>query len=212
MSPQNINEGMDTVTPPFISSVGDIHFLSRVNHDCQPTHTLIKENILTNERLQNTIELFNSNLITYSPNNVLEYLMPIISVIIGGFLGFFLNEYHRRVAEEKEKNTNFFTKIFTLISELESLSVGYWIKDTCEDDVGTEVYIKSRIRLLTNYVESVDAKRVEIKTELEKFISEIFDLVTGDEFESKDRKASKSKATSISYRCTDINARVATHC
>lgn len=209
-----MNEDIDTVTPPFVSNAGDIIFLSRVNHDCQPIHALIKENILTNEYLQNSIDLLNSTLITYSSNNAsdLKAVIPIISVIIGAIIGFILNQYHWKRTEKEKKNANSFTKIFTLISELESLSVGYWIKDTCEDDVKTEVYIKSRIRLLTNYVKSVDAKQVEIKTELEKFISEIFDLVTGDEFESKDRKASKSKATSISYRCTDINARVATHC
>lgn len=208
-----MSKDIDTVTLPFSSNAEDTIFLSRVNHDCQVIRDLIKENIIVNEHLHRSIELLNSTLITYSSNNAfdLKAIIPIVSVIIGAFIGFLLNQYHWKRTEKEKKKASSFSKIFNLISELESLSVDYWIKDTSEDDVKTEVYIKSKIRLLTSYVKSVDANQIVLKNELINFTSEIFDLVTGDEFESKARKASKSKATSISYRCADINAVVANH-
>lgn len=208
-----MNESVDTEIPAFTSNVDDIFSFSRLNHDCPAIRNIIKDNILANEHLHSSIELLNSTLVSQSNNTSdLKAFLPIISVIIGALIGFFLNQVHWKRTEKEKRKTNSFTKIFTLISELESLSVEYWTKDTCEDDEKTEVYIKSKIRLLTNYVKSVDATQVAIKKELDNFTSDIFDLVTGDEFESKGRKASKSKAISISYRCTDINAAVASYC
>lgn len=208
-----MSEDIDTIIPAFSSNVDDIFSFPHVNHDCQAIRDVIKENILANEHLHSSIELLNSVLILQSNNtSALKAFIPIISVIIGALIGFFLNHVHWKRTEKEKKKTNSFTKIFTLISELESLSVEYWTKDTCEDDEKTEVYIKSKIRLLTKYVKSIDASQEAIKKELDYFTSDIFDLVTGDEFESKGRKASKNKAISISYRCTDINAAVAGYC
>lgn len=208
-----MSENKDTVNPSFTAKPDDIFSFSRLNHDCQAIHDVIKENILANEHLGSSIELLNSALVSQSENNsFIKPFIPIISVTIGAFLGFFFNRFHWIWTEKEKKKTDLFTKISTLISELETLSVEYWTRDHCEDDEKTEVYIKSKIRLLTKYVRFVDAQQEAIKKELDNFTSDIFDLVTGDEFESKDRKASKNKAISISYRCADINAAVASHC
>ncbi|MCO6428078.1 hypothetical protein [Nitrosomonas communis] len=208
-----MSEDKDTENPAFTSTFDHIFSFSRLNHDCQAIHDVIKENILANEHLHTSIELLNSTLVSQSENNsFIKPFIPIISVIIGVILGFISTRFHWEWTEKEKKKTDSFTKISTLISELETLSVEYWTKDHCEDDEKTEIYIKSKIRLLTKYVKSIDAKQKTIKQELDNFTSDIFDLVTGDEFESKDRRASKNKAISISYRCTDINAAVASHC
>lgn len=203
----------DTLIPAFTSNLDDIFSFSRLNHDCHAIHDVIKENILINKHLHDSIELLNSTLVSQSDNNsFIEPFIPLISVITGAFIGFFCNRFHWIWTEKEKKKTDSFAKIFTLINELETLSVEYWTKDHCEDDKKNEVYIKSKIRLLTKYVRFVDAKQEAIKKDLDNFTSEIFDLVTGDEFESKNRKTSKKKAISISYRCADINAAVARHC
>jgi len=46
------------------------------------------------------------------------------------------------------------------------------------------------------------------RKELKGFSLDIYDLVTGDEFESVSRVASKSKTIKISTKCSDIKAMI----
>lgn len=208
-----MNEDNDTVIPTVTSKLNDIFSFPELNHDCQAIHNVIKENILVNEGLLDSIKLVNSNLASQLENNSnIEPFIPLIAVVIGALIGFFINRAQWYWVENQKNKKSLFTKILILINELEALSVVYWTTDRCKDDVKNEVYIKSKINLLTKYVRFVDASQKTIKEELENFISDIFDLVTGDEFESNDRKASKGKAIKIAYRCADINASVSTNC
>lgn len=201
-----------TVTSYFTSKLYDAFSFSQLNNDCQGVHEVIKENILANEKLHGSIELLNSALSIHANSNYgLKPFIPIISVIMGALLGYFFNRFHWSWTDKKKKETDSFTKLSTLISELETLSVEYWTKDHDENDEKNEVYIKSKIRLLTKYVRFIDTKHELIKKELDDFLSDLFDLVTGDDFESKNRKASKQKAINISYRCADMNATVSSH-
>jgi hypothetical protein len=205
-------EDKDAETSALTSKIYDAFSFSRLNNDCQTMHEVIKDNILANEKLHDSIELLNSALSTHANSNYgLKPFIPIISVILGALLGYFFNRFHWSWTEKKKKETDSFTKLSTLINELETLSVEYWTKDRGEDDEKNEVYIKSKIKLLTKYVRFIDTKHELIKKELDNFASDLFDLVTGDDFESKDRKASKKKAINISYRCADMNATVSSH-
>jgi hypothetical protein len=206
-------EDKDAVIPTFASRLDDVFSFSQLNNDSQAIHDLIKENILANDNLHTSIDLLNSALVSHANSSYgLKSFIPIISVIIGALLGYFFNRSHWSWTEKKKKETESFTKLFTLISELETLSVDYWTKDHNEDDEKNEVYIKSKIRLLTKYTRAINTKDKSIKNEIDNFVSDIFDLVTGGDFESKNRKASKTTAISISYKCADINANVSSYC
>jgi hypothetical protein len=122
------------------------------------------------------------------------------------------NRFHWLWTEKKKKETESFNKLSIIIRELETLAVEYWTKDYSNDDKKNEVYIKSKIRLIQKYIRVINTKEKSIKNELDGFLSDIFDLVTGDEFESKKRKSSKSKAISISYKCADIFAVISNYC
>jgi hypothetical protein len=201
-------EDKDTVTSALTSKIDNIFSFSRLNNDCHAIH-----DVLANEKLNNSIELFNSALAAHANSNYgLKSFIPIIAVILGALLGYFFNRFHWSWTEKKKKETESFNKVSTLISELETLSVEYWTKNRNDDDEKNEVYIKSKIRLLEKYIRLINTKDKLIKNELDDFVSDIFDLVTGDDFESKKRKASKTKAISISYKCADINASVSSHC
>lgn len=89
--------------------------------------------------------------------------------------------------------------------------MGYWIEEHNKDDVENEIYIKSKIRLLTKYVKKIDKKQASKEDVLNDFASNLYDLVTGDDFESQNRKASKRKASLISYACADILANISSH-
>lgn len=196
-------------TSALTSKIYDAFSFSRLNGDCQTMHEIIKDNILANENLHRSIELLNSALSTHTNSNYgLKPFIPIIAAIMGAFLGYYFNRYHWSWTEKKKKEADVFTNLSALISEIEALSVEYWTKDRGEDDEKKEVYIHSKSRLLRKYVRFVDKKHKLIKEDLDSFVSDLFDLVTGDDFESKDRKASKQKAINISYRCADMNATI----
>lgn len=194
----------------FSSKIDGVFYFLKANGDCQSIHDVINENILANQGLNHSIDLLNSTLTTQSDSLVKQFL-PVISVTIGVVLGFFSNRFHWEYTEKKKKESESFEKLSNLISDIESLSVEYWTKDRDDENAKNEVYIKSKIRLLSKYIRNIKTKDKSIKSELEHFSFDIFDIITGDDFESSQRKASKSKAISISRKCSDINANLLTH-
>ena len=186
---------------------------SGVNHECQLISDAFKVNILANENLHDSFELVSSLLTLQSDNNLsIKLLIPLISALVGAFSAFLFNRFHWKMVEKKKKETDLFVKISTLIGELETLSVQYWIKDHNENDDEKEVYLKSKFRLLYKYIRAIDVKAESIKNKLVEFQSDTFDLVTGEDFESKKRKASKQKAILITYKFSEIYVSVSRYC
>jgi len=195
----------DKVTESFFQKV-DVFTFGKISDDCQSIHDVIKEDILTNEGLQDAIVLLNENLINNS-DNIIKLILPVVSVVIGVILGFLSNRIHWKLTEKDKKQRESLEKLSELIDDIEEISVEYWTKDNNDNDNKNEVYIKSKLRFIEKFVR-IKIKDSKLKTELNDFVSDIYDLATGDDFESKKRKASKPKAISISYKCADINATV----
>ena len=178
---------------------------SKFNDECQ----FIIDN------LNSSIWLLNSTLSEQSGNHwSIKLFIPLISAFVGACLGSFLafcfNRLHWRWTEKEKQERESFSKLLTLIDALEAVSVEYWIKDHNEDDAKNEVYIKSKHRLIDRYIREINTKDKLIKKELEDFASNIFDVITGDNFESEERKLSKNKAISILNKCADINLKINT--
>jgi hypothetical protein len=182
------------------------HFLtSRFNDECQ----------FVIENLNTSLWLLNSTFSEQLDNHLsIKLFIPLISAFVGACLGSFLaflfNRLNWRLTEREKQEKESFSKLSILIDELEKLSVEYWIKDYDKDDEKNEVYIKSKHRLLERYIREINTKDESIKKDLENFASNIFDIITGDDFESKKRKSTKSKAISISNKCADINLKINT--
>lgn len=195
----------DNVTESFISKV-DVFNLEKINVDCKSINDVIKQNILTNEGLQDTIILLNDHL-TNNTDSTIKLILPVVSVVIGVLLGFISNRVHWKLSEKDKNQRDLLEKLSELIDDIEEITVEYWTKDSNDDDNKREVYIKSKLRFLEKFIR-IKIKDGKLKTELNDFISDVYDLATGDDFESKNRKASKPKAISISYKCADMNATV----
>jgi hypothetical protein len=167
------------------------------------------------DNLNTSLWLLSSTFQEQSGNNLsIKLFIPLISAFVGACLGSFLaflfNRLNWKLTEQDKQKKELFSKLATLIENLEKLSVEYWITDHNEEDAKNEVYIKSKHRLLVKYIREINTKDKTIKKELEDFADKIFDVITGDDFESKERKLSKSKAISISNQCADINSKINT--
>lgn len=122
-----------------------------------------------------------------------------------------------RIVEKRQKISGARLALSTLISDLESVAVNYWLRDYTENDrleiQAAEISIKTKIPLISNYTKliapqlgsNISASR---KKKFEDFPLDIFDLATGDGFESVSKESSKSKAMKISKLCLEIKATI----
>ncbi len=136
--------------------------------------------------------------------------------LIGPFSAYLFTFFHWRKLEKRRNSSNLGKGLIDLIKELEIISLKYWISELYKKKKETiqisEIKIKSIIRQINKqtilFSDTLSDKNTENRIDkLNSFKSEIFDLVTGDDFESKIRKPSRYKATKIATQCTD--ARVA---
>lgn len=210
-----MTENKEILTSFFASKLDNINLLSSCNYDLKAITDTVSSNSLLNENINRSIETLNKILSSQlESSNGFHLPIPIIAAIIGAFSAYSFNYFHWKMVEKKKKNSELLLMLSTLITELETLAVNYWSRDQNKEDRKDEVYIKSRIRLLTKYKKQINKNKnsnKDIIDDLESFGSDIFDLTTGDDFEMNNRKASKQKAINISYRCSDIRAIISCH-
>jgi len=139
-------------------------------------------------------------------------------VIIGAFSAYCFNFYHWKTVKKNTNITNLSKELSVIIKQLEEEAVAYWVKDyddkLSHEFLAAEVSIKSKIRVINSIIDtftrnlSEENHRSQVER-LRDFRKELFDLVTGDDFEARRRKASKTKAIKISNRCSNIRTTIA---
>lgn len=121
------------------------------------------------------------------------------------------------MAEKKQKLSGACLALSTLTSGIESVAVNYWLREYNEKDKletqAAEISIKTKIRLISTYTRLISScLKNNIATsemqKIENFQLEIFDLATGDGFESISKIPSKTKAMQISNLCLKIKATI----
>jgi len=142
--------------------------------------------------------------------------------IIGAFSAYLFNYFHWKTVKRNEHLSLMCSDLRVLISDLESISVMYWLRDYDElekyENHISEINIKSYLKLIRENIRNLSNELNELNTfkleqlnkGLNNFSSEIYDLITGDDFESLNRKAQKNKAHQISYRCSIIKSKIST--
>ena len=183
------------------------------NHDITEAITSLSNNLTESvAQLSSTLSSLHisSDSITFT-----QLMFACFVAFVGAFSAYLFNLFHWRVLEKKKKISNIGVQLTTLINELESIAVQYWLHDYAKERLQqssiAEISIISKLRLITRYIglitpELKKGTTASGKQKLEDFGLDIFDLITGDEFESIDRKASKPKAMKISKKCSDIRA------
>lgn len=148
---------------------------------------------------------------------LLHALFSIFVVVVGAFSAYLFNFFHWRMVEKRKQISSARLALSTLVSDLESIAVNYWLRDYCDKDrleiQADEISIKSKIGLIERYTRLISLQlgnniSASRKQEFEEFPLVIFDLATGDGFESVSKKSSKSKAIKISKLCLGMNATI----
>lgn len=137
--------------------------------------------------------------------------------IIGAFSAYLFNLVHWRMVNKMQQETLVYMALLELIKEVETIAVDYWLQGydiRREEEISAnEVKIKSKLRLMLRYVKEIGAMRKNKRLtphrgKTSEFAIDIFELITGGDFESIARNASRIKATQISYKCADIKATI----
>lgn len=157
-----------------------------------------------------------SSLEALQNNSLTQLLFGVLVAIVGAFSAYLFNYFHWKMVEKKRAVSQITGELNALIQGLETNSVKYWVQDYREKDKeeinATEVVIKSNLRLINHYIMDfrliLNIDKNNLGRQLEDFHVDIFDLITGDDFESTVRKSSKSRAMKISSRCSDIRAKI----
>lgn len=211
---------MSKNTSPLESSIKAIEPVVLSESDFAQTTSNLADNITAlSGDLSGSIDKLTTTLSSLlEPANSLtftQFIFAIFVAVIGAFSAYLFNLFHWSMVEKKQKTSRSALALSLLIKDLETTAVEYWIQGFKEKKHKkihvAEISIKSKIRLISKYIDLIAPeldthKTKNIKQKLEEFRYEIFDLVTGGEFESKARNPSKSKAMKIAIRCSDIRA------
>lgn len=137
----------------------------------------------------------------------------IFVAFVGALSAYIFNHLHWKTVNRNQRLKGIRTAIFELVSKLESLAVSYWLRGYDENMMHdlqvAEVEIKANMRLIAKLVRIIPPEALagitkEGKQKIDDFPSEMYDLITGDGFESRSRKISKSKATQITRHCSEL--------
>jgi len=140
-------------------------------------------------------------------------VFAVFVTVIGASSAYLFNYFHWRMVTKREAISESHTALVNLICKLESTSMKYWLRDYDEKNRSieqeSEILIKTNIHLITEHAQGIIKKQGNILStstilKLKRFPVEIFDVATGDDFESREKKASKNKASKISRLCLDI--------
>lgn len=140
-------------------------------------------------------------------SNTFETIIIGLIVAFGGALSAFVfTMVHWRRSERERAESALLTQLRDLVSELETLSLTYWLKDADESDKATETRVKNILRSMARCTKNLkEAKPSESNNlmKLEDMTRKIYDEVTGGDFESKIRKRSTPTANAVSRQCED---------
>lgn len=139
-----------------------------------------------------------------------EALLIGVVVALAGALGaYFFTLMHWRKLEAEGAKTALLRQLHDLVADFEKVCLEYWLKDSNENDVELSIRIKTTHRMILRYARLFKDLKTAPETYRLRFLdfsSQIYDDATGDGFESKGRKLSRSKASTIARRCTDARA------
>lgn len=142
--------------------------------------------------------------------------LPILGGLIAAAFGYFFSRRLYRFSRRIEGFSRITTSLDSHIQELEEISIKYWLVDYEEgsklEQHFQEIRIKAIIKLIWSISKELSGRlkkdQIHLNNQLSEFNDRIYDLVTGDGFESQSKRASREKATKISMECSIIRSRI----
>lgn len=147
----------------------------------------------------------------------LTFVLNVFPVLLGALAGYWLSNKQWKKAESKKDLVGSVRELDFLLKEIEEKAVEFWCRgsnvNVVEDSIvhstlASNIAMSDQLveHLLSNEVLKLDTSVV---SKLTIYKDDIYELATGEEFESISRKVDKVRATKISKRCVEIRAKLA---
>lgn len=137
-------------------------------------------------------------------------ITALISTFCAATAAFFYNRLHWYFVNKRERRTKIVEAMVEIVGELRVDSVSYWLKGyskkASKDLLNEEMRIKSSLQIINSSIEDYIERvprwgRAKIEGSMKSYHDELYDVITGDDFESQGRKVDKAKAAQISNKC-----------
>lgn len=137
-------------------------------------------------------------------------ITALISTTCAATAAFIYNKIHWHSVVKRETRTKLLESISDVVNELRTDAISYWLKGyskkAAKSLLEEEMRIKSSLSIInstiTIYASKISKRRrKEIEPKLRAFHDELYDIVTGDDFETQVRKQDKGKVSAISTKC-----------
>ncbi|MDM2808904.1 hypothetical protein [Citrobacter sp. Cpo107] len=197
-----LGENSDEFSPSLLMVKNNGSQNPTVNHAVKDINTVIEvasSNIVDAIQHPPKAPLLSSSLIT-----------ALISTTCAATAAFIYNKIHWHSVVNRETKTKLLESISDVVNELRADAISYWLKGYSKKSAKSlleeEMRIKASLSIInstiTIYVSKISKrKRKEIEPKLRAFHNELFDIITGDDFETLGRKQDKGKVSVISTKC-----------
>ena len=140
----------------------------------------------------------------------------IVAALLGAASAYLFNYFHWKIVESKNTISSLCKLITDTIDTLEQSSVHYWLEESFDKaSVGKqfEITIKAKCEVLGRQTEQLFAKintnqPASRTLKIRQAVNDIYDIATGGDFESLNRKADPVKAAKIGRLCTKVKVEV----
>ena len=137
-------------------------------------------------------------------------LVSVISSVSGALAAYTFNFFHWRMVNKNQSMIESGKVLLNYIEKIETTSMKYWSTDSLTDDTQrvksekkiNEIELKSLLKLTNSLINdftsiSHDKLLASEAFKLHSFLEKCFDLITGDEFETIDKKADFNKCAKL---------------
>lgn len=137
-------------------------------------------------------------------------ITALLSTLLATSAAFGYNKLHWYSVIKRESRIKIIESITDVVNELREDAITYWLKGysrkgakiLLEEEMRIKAHLSLINSLVTDYLSLASKRNKEFYTnKLKGFHGELFDSITGGDFESKTRKQSKDKANAISAKC-----------
>lgn len=167
-----------------------------------------------------TIKLVNAINVIPDGSYSLAITSGVIGAIVASFAAFFANFFYQNHVNKNNKIAHFADVAIALLNDFEKTATEYWISDKKKDKRNKninevemkllEIKIKSEFKVLKDCLEefqvSIPSSKQPHKDHVIGFIDAVYDIATGGDFESDNKKSEKAVAVSISKKCSSLKS------
>jgi uncharacterized membrane protein YgaE (UPF0421/DUF939 family) len=146
------------------------------------------------------------------------FALLIVGAVIAGLVAFGFNHLHWKMKSRQSEVAHMVERILAQISILEEMGVAYWLEGFSTEQTAqhqaNEIRIKSAFRLMLRYLDLLgsicrkNSKHNVAMKSLNKINGNLYDVITGADFESSNRLPCKPTAAKISRKCADAKGEI----